>query len=243
MAVEYNTEGSTDANAWSGSGFAANATLVAANPGGPWTTNLDQSANDITYLQVLSAFREDIGNAANPLQVEADAIGLDSYIRYRPGGGSMWLKAEDATGPATINNLDVGGSGRAVLVGGTFTNVTQDGGHIHANQTTIGTNFYAFGGTSRWEAQATPITLARCIAGKHIFERTITTLDVSVGSEVVIDDPGGSITTINMYGGTLIYKAGDAATVNGTRASLIVAKPSGRSRLAQPRSFRAACEL
>ena len=107
MAIEYNTEGSTDANAWSGSGFANGATLIAGNPGGPWTTNLDQRATNIEYLDITNAFAANIGSESSPLRFEANTSG-DEYLRYRPSGGKMWVYAQNGTGDSKIENADIG---------------------------------------------------------------------------------------------------------------------------------------
>lgn len=217
MAIAYNVAGSTTfaSAGWSdATGFANDATLVVANAGGPITAGLDQKATNIDYLEVLSAFSADIGDPTNPLQFEANGATTD-YFRYRPSGGRCWVYAKDGTGDAKIENLDVGGSGRIYLLGGEFEDVTQDGGHIDSGPNATTDNFYAYGGTSRWQVHGTALTLARIAAGTHTIERAVTTLTINAGASVVLNAPGLTVTTLNMNGGTLLVKAGTIATVVG----------------------------
>lgn len=215
--MAFNVEGSTTfaAAGWSDAiGFANSATLIVANAGGPVVAGLDQTATNPTSLEVLNAWTTDIGTQANPLKFEANLLGTN-YFRYRPGGGRCWVAAEDAGGAAKIENLDVGGSGRITLMGGEFEDVTQDGGHIHANQSTTTDSFYAYGGTSRWETHGTAITLAEIYGGTHTIERDVGTLTVGANAEVILNAPGETIATVNMQGGRLVILAGDVATLNG----------------------------
>lgn len=215
MTVAYNVQGSTTfaAAGWSdATGFAAGAELVVANPGGPITAGLDQRATDILYLDILSAWNANIGSQSAPLRVESTQTG-SGRLRYRPSGGRLWLYAQNGSGDATIDNLDVGGSGDVTLLGGTFTTVTQDGGNITAGAA-IGTTFYGLGGTSRWDAAGTAITTGIITRGTHSFLRAITTLTIT-GGTVWMDLSGTAITTLNIYGGTLYLRAGNIPTVNG----------------------------
>lgn len=215
MAVALNNQGATSFAAanWSdATGFANDATLIVANPGGPITAGLDQRATNIDYLDVLSAWNADIGSQVEPLRFEADNTGTGRF-RYRPSGGRCWVEAIDASAASVIDRLDVGGSGQLYLVGGTFTTTTQDGGNIDAGAA-ICVTLYAFGGTSRWRSVATAITTAIVTAGVHTLERVGTTVTVT-GGTVNLDVTGTGITTLNIYGGTVNILNGNIPTVNG----------------------------
>ena len=227
MAVEYaskNTE-TMAASGWSGSGFAANATLVIGVPIGECEAGLDYSGvASIDYLKILpGATRGRIGgNGAGPLQVGASGASSD-FVSNR-GGVELHLQA-NGNATTTINNFDYGGKSLNYLEGGTFSNVTGDGGYVYVNESTVVTNFYAGASpqiagsrpSSKFEYNATGFTAAKFTSGVHEVKRggvievggdAVVTIDITQGTE--------PLTSLTMNGGRVILKSAGESDTAGT---------------------------
>ena len=221
MAIEYLAEGATtlNASAWSGSGFADNATLVINVPfgnGSPLTTDTDQSGltTGIDYLDIKKGAVGQLGTGALPLRVDADSAAGDRITNH--GAVTLYLSA--AGGSAVINNFDCGAGSRNYLVGsGTFGTVTVQGGELNVNEDAVVTNLDAYGGAGVIEYNSTKITLCRIMRGTWVIRRACTSLIIGENARVIYDpDDAASHTStaITNYGGTLDWRAGATPTVN-----------------------------
>lgn len=227
MAVEYASK-YTDtlaASAWTGSGFAANATLVIGVPIGEVEAGLDYSGvASIDYLKILPGATAGRigGNGAGPLMVGGSGASSD-FISNR-GAVELHLQA-NGSATTTINNFDFGTRSVNYLEGGTFVNVTGDGGSLSVNESTIITNAY-FGSSptirgsrprTEFAYNSTGFTAAKFTSGAHYVERG-GVIEVGGDAEVTIDITQGTgpLTSLVMNGGKVILKSAGEADTAGT---------------------------
>lgn len=213
------------ASGWSGSGFAANATLVIGEPIGECEAGLDYSGvASIDYLKILpGATRGRIGgNGAGPLKVGGSGASTD-YVSNR-GAVELHLEA-NGSATTTINNFDFGGRSLSYLEGGTFTNVTGDGGRVEVNESAVVTNFYAGASpsqsgsrpSSEFGYNSTGFTAAKFTSGSHTIKRG-GVVEVGGDATVTIDitQGTGTLTSLIMNGGRVILKSAGEADTAGT---------------------------
>lgn len=220
MAIEFLAEGAVTlaAAAWTGSGFADNATLVINKPfgnGSPLTTGTDQSGLTvgIDYLDVMKGAVGQLGTGALPLTVDADSAAGDRITNH----GAVKLYLDAGGGSATINNFDCGAGSQNYLVGGTFGQTTVQGGLFNANESTVLTNLDGYGGQGEVAYKSDKITLCRIMRGTWVIRRACTHLIIGDQARVIFDpDDAASHTStaITNYGGHLDWRAGAVPTVN-----------------------------
>lgn len=220
--MAYLNEGATSLAAanWSDTtGFADNATLEIKYPfgnGNPVTLGLDNSGltEGIDSLDISVGAVGQIGNGTTALEVDADTATTD-YVRNR---GNVILYLAASGDDNIIRNFDFGGQSRNYLTGGTFTNITGDGGYLEAGENAVITNFYAAGGSGIIKYNATEITTAVIAGGTWVIERGVNTLYVAQGARVIYD-PNDSVShtgnTLDISGGVFDWRAGAIPTVNG----------------------------
>lgn len=218
MPKAYLNEGATAFAAanWSdATGFAAAAELVIDKGGQTIVTNLDQSSFSIASFDVGPGFSGHIGtDAAGPLIVDVDG-GAPNRVTYAAGSGSFRLRAGGNNSLVTDLIIDTGGV--AYLQGGTFTNIFLRRGTLFANSSTAITNFYAYGGTSVIDDNATGITLVEIEGGQHVIKRGWTTLNTGgpgVGPVLSWEGVGRTGSTSNIRNGHFRHLAGTPTTVN-----------------------------
>jgi hypothetical protein len=119
---------------------------------------------------------------------------------------------------STINNFDFGSGSDNVLVSGTFTNVTGNGGALRVGASAVVTNAYLVGGSGEIAYNSTAITALTVTGGTWVVRRKVTTLNVVQGAKVIYvpDDlvTDFSSTTINVNGGVLDHRRGAVPTIN-----------------------------
>lgn len=219
MATRYLSEGATSFNAaaWGGGAMAATDIFIIELPFGTITgSELDQSGivGGFESMDIKPGSSGTIGGGANGAFIADFDNSADAFVSNR-GSVTMYITA--GGDGATINNYDCGPKSINVLQGGTFTDVTMDGGTLTANGSTIITNLYLLGGASTVEYHATDATLIQCSAGTHVIKRMPTTLEVSGTARVTLDPDdaeGFGSKVITITGGTLIHRAGAVPTVN-----------------------------
>jgi hypothetical protein len=201
---------------WGGSGLATGDDALINRPFGQISGGLDLTAlaEGLKSLIITpGATSGRIGGGTNgPLRVDVDDA-TASLVSNR-GNVELFLRAEGDDN--LINNLDVGGSGRVYMEGGTVTNSVVTGGVLTANESTVLTNFTATGGSGRIRNNATPITAAVITGGNWTIERVCTLLVIAGNAEVNYDPAIGATFTnniIEVYGGRLNWFYGIAPTV------------------------------
>lgn len=213
MAIEYLAEGATtlNASAWSGSGFADNATLIidkSFGNGSPLTTDTDQSGltEGIDYLDIQPGAEGQLGTGSSPLRVDADTGSGDRIINH--GHVTLYLKAEGDDN--LINNFDCAAPSRNYLVGGTFTNTTVQGGEFSADANTVLTNIEGYNGNGVVEYNSTAITSGKFYSGTWVIKRPGVYI-VGGTARVTFDmDDGASMT-----GSSLTQHGGHVVNING----------------------------
>lgn len=196
---------------WSdATGFADNATLVVNKPFGLITAGLDQSGLSSTGIDSLD-FQEGArgivgGGTSGSLRVDSNG-GSTHRIRNR---GAVTLYVTD--GGNGVTDLDLGGQQRTNLTGGTWTDVTIDGGILTANASAIITNLYGFGGGGTIEYNSTGFTLARFTAGNWILKRGFTKVEVAGTANVTLWGELGTLTEVEQWGGTVRAFYGNVPT-------------------------------
>ena len=219
-------EGATSLAAanWSdATGFADNATLVINKPfgnGAAVTAGLDQSGltTGIDSLDIKKGAAGIIGGSGTSLEVDADSASTDGISNH--GNVTLYLQGG---GSSLIQNFDCGANSRNYLTGGTFTTTTVQGGYLSANESTVLTNFDAYGGNGVIEYKSDKITLARIMRGSWIIKRACTSLIIGENATVIFDpDDAASFTStaITNYGGRLIWRAGAVPTVTSIGGSI-----------------------
>ena len=220
MAEAYLNTGATSlaSGNWSDTtGFADDAELVirdSVGNGQAITAALDQSGltTGIEFLDIRPGASGTIGSDTGPLKVDADAS-ADARIRNR-GNFTLFTDAGGASG--VVNNYDFGPGSTNWLVGGTFTNVTTDGGIAVVGESAVVTNLFAAGGAGTVEYNATAITKAVVTKGNWTIRRRVNTLIVLDGASVVYA-PDDQVTTftgdkIEVHGGRLTQTRGAVPT-------------------------------
>lgn len=213
-------EGATSLAAanWSDStGFADNATLVINKPfgnGAAVTAGLDNSGltEGIDSLDIKKGANGIIGGDGTSLEVDADSASTDGISNH--GNVTLYLQASGDDNK--IENFDCGAGSRNFLAGGTFTTTTVQGGYLSANESTVLTNFDAYGGNGVIEYNSTKITLARIMRGSWIIKRACTSLIIGENATVIFDPDDSATftsTAITNYGGRLVWRAGAVPTV------------------------------
>lgn len=213
-------EGATSLAAanWSdATGFADNATLEinkSFGNGAPVTTSVDQSGlvSGIDSLDIRKGASGILGSGGSPLKVDADTASTDGISNH----GAVTLYLEAGGNNTTIENFDCGRGSRNYLVGGTFTTVTVQGGTLDANESTVITNFDAYGGSGEIAYNSTKITTCRIMRGNWVIRRACTTLIIGENARVVYEpDTAAShtSTTVQNFGGTLDWRDGAIPTV------------------------------
>lgn len=218
MATKYLSEGATSFNAaaWGGVAMAATDDFIIELPFGTITgSDLDQSAivGGFESMTIKPGASGTIGGGANGAFIADFDNSADAFVSNR-GTVAMYITAGGDS--STINNYDCGPKSTNVFQGGTFTNVTMDGGTLTANGSTIIMNLYLMGGFSEVEYHATNATLIEVTGGTHIFKRMPTTLVVGGNARVTLDpDDAENFTnkSIEITGGTLVHRAGAVPTV------------------------------
>lgn len=217
MAIEYLNEGATSLAAanWSlTTGFADNATLIIDKPFGnrqPLTTATDQSGltTGIDYLDIHAGGQGQLGTGSSPLKVDADTAAGDGITNY----GAVTLYLDAGGGSGVINNFACGpGSINTLQGSGTFGQVAVAGGSVNVQDSTVVTNFDAYGGTGEIGYNSTKITLCRVMRGTWTIKRACTSIIVGENARVILDlDDAASMTstTLTNYGGhvTLVNAA------------------------------------
>ena len=153
-----------------------------------------------------------LGSGGSPLKVDADTASTDGISNH----GHVTLYLEAGGGSTTIENFDCGRNSINHLVGGTFTTTTVQGGYLHTNESTVLTNFDAYGGNGEIEYNSTKPTLVRIMRGAWTIRRACTKLIIGENARVIFDPDDAATftsTAIENYGGTLIWKAGAVPTV------------------------------
>lgn len=217
MATEYLNEGAVtfEAAGWSGSGIADSNDYIVEYPFGPITAGLDQSSltTGIESLYFKPGAVGIVGGGSNgPFIVDADAS-ADAYVANY---GNVTLYIQAGGGSSTINNFSCGSGSINYLQGGTFTEVSHDGGILTANASTIITTYYQSAGTSTIEYNATDATTIEVNGGTMELKRLPTTLNINAG-RVILDADDAEDTsgkTINVKGGRLDWRFGAVPTVN-----------------------------
>lgn len=193
MALAYLTEGSATvaAGAWSDAiGFAAAATLIIDRMTAQTIdTALDQSAvAQINYLKIGRGFSGTIGTLASPLKCGALSAALNAMGVFNDAaGGTLYLHAANIAGAGSANTIayySQSGMGRAFLVGGAFTTIDVGSGYCEVGQSATCPTVNVGGGEVFIDS-GTAATTLNIYGGKVRTKR--------------------QFTTINNYGGTLIY--------------------------------------
>lgn len=164
-----------------------------------------------------------LGTPSNPLIFDADnesssAAGDQASARVTNYGSGVVLHYNAGGDESTAGNVSVGTGNSIYMYGGTATNVGQTGGYFEANQSTVITNYDAYGGRSKIEYNATAITLFRATGGVHEIYRKVTTFELGDGATVYYR-PDKQITSfastkLDLYGGRFVPTRGAIPTVN-----------------------------
>jgi hypothetical protein len=186
-----------------------------------FTSNTDLSAVVTTGLN--SAVWMPTANvsftADKPLVVDIDAGSAPVAINSQPGGSHYYT-------PKGNNNVWtryklLGGCFVRAIGGGTTTNHEQRSGRGQFSRSNVCTNAWIDGGSFLAEYNATAITAAICSGGSSTIQRAVTTLTVAGGGTQVrvgqgeVGDAVPTATTVNVFGGTLVWAGGDITTLNG----------------------------
>lgn len=220
MAETTLNEGATSlaaANWADATGVVDNGQLVINRPFGsgvPLITSVDWSGLTvgIDYLDIKRGAVGTLGSGGSPFKVDADTAATDRVTNH----GNVTLYIEAGGGSTLIQNFDCGNLSRNFMVGGTFGTTTVQGGSLDVNESTVLTNFDAYGGQGEIAYNATPITLCRIMRGNWTIRRACTTLIVGDSANVIYaPDTAASHTGTSLfnYGGVIDWRAGAIPTV------------------------------
>lgn len=198
---------------------------VVGNGVTPVTTSVDQSGitEGVFSLDIQPGARGVLGSPANPVICDADnesasAEGDQSSAAITNYGSGFVLHHQAGGDDSLCNNISVGTGNSVYTYGGTYTNVGVSGGYFEANQSTVITNFDAYGGRSLIPYNATAITLYRAMAGEHYVYRKVTAFEVG-GTARVYYFPDGQVTSfastsLKTTGGYFAQDRGAIPTMN-----------------------------
>lgn len=173
-------------------------------------------AGGLDLFIVSPAFTGNLGGTSGAFKFDAD-YSASSRVVYNAGGGTFFVEA--AGGSAVITRCQQIGRGSLYTTGGTFTTLEVASGSTSVNASTIVTNYFQHGGTASILNNATAITAATIGGGKADIQRSITTLTVAGDASVNVFREDSSLaaptaTTVNVYGGTLLWRGGNITTAN-----------------------------
>lgn len=223
MAVEYLTEGSTSyaAAAWSGSGFAVNATLIQdRNTAQAIVTSIDQSAIDqVDYLKIGRGFSGSIGSGSAPLKFGALSATLNAKGFFNDSNASIYFQAACAGGAAggAANTIayysQSGPASRAWCVGGALTTFDIGAGMFECATGTTNTTANVGGGSVIISYNASGGTTLTIFGGTVVCKRQYTNIYV-YGGRLVYDPEGTGTITTAVCGpkGTWDHRGGDITT-------------------------------
>lgn len=211
MADQTFNKGNTTfaASGWSGAGLNGADNFYVQDQFGPVSAGLSYASTDTPALEFVGDAEGVVGGgAAGSLIISLGKLRMRSTKRvtvYLTAGGTGNI----------VDDVDLGPRGTLYATGGTFTDIAMDGGRLEANDSTVITNIYAYGGTSVIEPNGTNITLGVFMGGTHEVNRYVTTMIVGPGAIVTYRATAGtsSGTTLQTYGGILNWLQGDAETV------------------------------
>ena len=237
MALEYLTSGATDMNDGSwivaagtpGSGFAAGGTFVVSS-GNQTITGRDYSAsaNNLLSMRIEKPFTGNIGTAAAPLictftdgstSSQKTSANTEGYFYYGAGGGTCFLKA-DSTGAASINdtfdNLIIDTAGFCGWIGGTAVFLDLINGTCQVNAAGSVTTANVRNGTLTIDAKSSGanVTTLNVYGGTVFVSRPVVTINVYGGTVIMSNTTTTATTTVNQYGGNVIWLSGDITTIN-----------------------------
>jgi len=216
MAVEYLNEGATSFAAanWAtvagvaGSGVVDGAELVCPTGGASVTAGLTYATASISYLKLAERFSGNIGTAATPLILDADATDTEwsssaatsSRIEHY-GPGTLYITA--GAGNTKVSNLFQFGVGRTVMINGIFANVQVKNGTLQVEEAATLTKADLVGGSATIVKKSTASTTINVHGGSHTLQRPCTTINVYGGTLNVNAFYAQAASSINIYGGTV----------------------------------------
>lgn len=207
MALEYLTENAASlaSGSWilagggGGSGFVAGATLIIdRTTAQAINVSVDQSAiAQVDYLKVGRGFAGTMGSAASPVKFGANSTATNSKGFFNDSTGTVYIQAANIAGGGSANTIGYyskSGTGKDYLIGGAFTTIDIGAGYLELGQGCTTTTVNIAGGETFIDSGTAGTTL-------NIFWGKVTTKR--------------GFTTINIYGGTLIYDS-TATITTGT---------------------------
>lgn len=192
------------------------------------TTNLDQSGltTGLTAVHVARPWTGNIGQAATPFKADVD-VGVGRF-RYDAGGGVCFYQPAGNNNVCTL--LQAYGRGQLVLVSaGTVTTLEVGDGDVIVGGSVVVPTLRIGGGNVQIEnSSGTAPTTVEIAAGTLTTVRGITTLSL-YGGTVIFKAGINAITTLTMGGGALqLWETGTITTFNliaGDASNIFVARP------------------
>jgi hypothetical protein len=181
---------------------------VCSSGGASVTAGLSYVTASIAYLKLAERFSGNIGAAATPLILDADATDTEwssaaatsSRIEHY-GPGTLFITA--GAGNTKVSNLFQFGVGRTVCINGIFANVQIKNGTLQVEEAATLTKADLFGGSATIVKKSTASTTLNVHGGNHTLQRPCTTINVYGGTLTVNAFYAQAASSINIYGGTV----------------------------------------
>jgi len=227
MSTKNNTPGSNDFSSQISSATSDDV-LIFDRGSDIVTANINQAAVDLQGLNVQPGFFGAVGGSGTSLQISVSNVSTDSDPTFiYAGSGPHWRHN------GVVDKLIIKRTGDGVFeaTGGTWTLVMFQTGSLNVASGADLVTYRQFGGVATIDYDSTAITSFIAKSGHTESWRSITTCVVHSGASLsvmsgtnapvattidahgMVDWRGGSITTVNDYGGFVLKNAQRALTI------------------------------